>query len=61
MNALSKETREKDEKCLKEKKCSSSLNLLFDEDGYYIGSQSEYNENETDIRTGEPFYGMRFD
>ncbi len=29
---------------------------LYDENGYYIGPESEYNENGIDTRTGLPFY-----
>lgn len=32
--------------------------ILFDEDGYYIGPESEYNENGIDTRTGLSFYGV---
>ena len=31
---------------------------LFDEEGYYIGPESEYNDNGIDTRTGLPFYGV---
>ena len=31
--------------------------LLYDENGIYIGSESEYNEFGIDTSTGEPFYG----
>lgn len=60
MNTLTKESKEKVEKCPNETKCTSSLNLLF-EDSYYIGPPSEYNENGIDTRTGEPFYKIRVD
>lgn len=30
--------------------------FLYDEDGVYIGPESEYNEFGIDTRTGEPFY-----
>ena len=38
---------------------SKNNDMLFDEDGVYIGPPSEYNELGIDTRTGEPFYGMR--
>lgn len=38
---------------------SKNNDILFDEDGFYVGPPSEYNENGIDSRTGEPFYGMR--
>jgi len=33
--------------------------FLYDEDGVYIGPESEYNEFGVDTRTGEPFYNNR--
>jgi hypothetical protein len=38
---------------------SKNNEILFDEDGFYIGPPSEYNENGIDSRTGEAFCGMR--
>ena len=38
---------------------SKNNDMLYDEDGVYIGPPSEYNEFGIDTRTGEPFYGMR--
>ena len=38
---------------------SKNNEILFDEDGFYFGPPSDYNENGIDSRTGEPFYGMR--
>lgn len=31
---------------------------LYDENGYFIGPESEYNENGIDTRTGLSFYGV---
>lgn len=33
--------------------------FLYDENGVYIGPESEYNEFGIDTRTGEPFYNSR--
>ncbi len=30
---------------------------LYNEDGRYVGQDSEYNENGFDLQTGNPFYG----
>lgn len=33
--------------------------FLYDEEGVYIGPESEYNEFGIETRTGEPFYNNR--
>ena len=36
----------------------SKETILYNEDGIYIGPESEYNDNGIDTRTGLPFDGM---
>ena len=37
----------------------AASNILYDEDGHYIGPESEYNDNGIDTRTGLLFYGLK--